>query len=96
MNLTAYITAKDAERDLHWCPCCRERNDASDMDLSNAWEHSQAMRDKFGAACCNACVDDHVLTADGVLMPYADAVQGFDYVWSSQEAFDDAKWRGRE
>ena len=95
MNLQTYITRKDAERDLHWCPCCRDRLDVSDMDLSNAWEHSQAMRAKFGAACCNACTDDHVMTADGVLMPYSDAVQGIDYLWSTQEAFDDAMYRGR-
>jgi hypothetical protein len=96
MDLTAFLNRKDDQRNLFFCPCCRDRLDASDMDLSSAWEHSQAMRDHYGAACCNACTDDHILTADGVLMRYADAVQGFDYTWSSQEAFDDAKWRGRE
>ena len=95
MNLQTYIAAKTAERDLHYCPCCRDRHDQDDMDLSNAWEHSLAMRAKFGAACCNACTDDHVLTADGVLMPYSDAVQGPDYLWSTQDALDEAFWRGR-
>ena len=96
MNLASYITQKDAERDLFFCPACKSRNHPDDMDLSRFWTHSQAMRDHYGAACCNACTDEHVQTADGVLMRYADAVKGYDYLWSTQEAFDDAKWRGRE
>jgi hypothetical protein len=52
-------------------------------------------RDVEVTTCVN-CTDDHVLTADAVVMPRAEAVLGYDYWWSSDEAFDDAKWRGRE
>ena len=96
MNLTAYITQKTAERDRFYCPCCKDRYEPEEMDIANDWPHSEAMRARYGGACCNACTDDHVLTADGVLMRYAEAVVGYDHIWSTQEAFDDAKRRGRE
>jgi hypothetical protein len=91
MNLLAYITAKDAERDLHWCPCCRDRYDADDMDLSGGWEHSAAMKDRFGAACCNGCTDDHLVTLDGVLMRRAACVMGYEGWYSSAEALAEAR-----
>jgi hypothetical protein len=93
--LTEILNRKDAERDQFYCPCCKDRFDADEMDLANGWDHSLAMRAKFGAACCISCTDDRVLTADGVLVPRDDAVVGYDYLWSTQDAFDDAKWRGR-
>lgn len=95
MNLIAHITAKDAQRDLHYCPCCKDRYDADDMDLSRSWEHSDAMRAVYGSACCNACTDDHIVTADGVLLPYANTVQGCDGRYSSHAALADARWEGR-
>ena len=93
--LTEILSRMDAERDRFYCPCCRDRLDVSDMDLANGWSHSQAMRAKFGAACCKGCTDDYTITADGVLMPVADAVQGPDYLWSTQDALDEAFYRGR-
>lgn len=94
--LTAYIMQKDAERDRFYCPCCKDRYEAEEMDLANDWLHSEAMRARYGAACCVNCTDAHVLTADAVVMPRDEAVQGYDFWWSTDEAFDDAKWRGRQ
>jgi hypothetical protein len=88
--LTAYITQKDAERDLFFCPCCKARLDRDDMDLANGWDHSLQMRAKYGAACCIACVDEHCWTEDGVLMRREETVLGYDGRWSSEEALEDA------
>lgn len=95
MNLTSYIARKAAERDQYYCPCCQGRLDREEMDLHREWEHSQAMHDQYGAVCCVDCTDDHIMTADGVLMLRADAVVGPDHFWSTQDALDEAKWRGR-
>ena len=90
MNLQAFLDRKDAERTLFYCPCCRDRYPQEDMDLANDWLHSEAMRARYGAACCKQCTDDHILTADAVVMPKADAVSdGYDY-WSSEDALADA------
>ena len=95
MNLHTYIAQKAAERDQYYCPCCKDRLDRDDMDLHREWPHSQAMHDRYGAVCCATCTDDHVITADGVLMRTEDAVRGIDYLWSTQEAFDEALYQGR-
>ena len=96
MNLIAYITAKDAERGLLYCPCCKDRHDADDMDLGRSWQHSDAMRAAYGSACCNACTDDHFITADGVLVNSDARVwRGSDGTYSSAEALAEARWEGR-
>lgn len=90
--LTEFLNAKDAERDLFFCPCCKDRLDQSDMDLANDWPHSEAMRARYGAACCKGCVDDHLMTDDGVLVSGADSVFcGFDGIYSTAEALQDAR-----
>ena len=92
MNLTTYINARDAERDLHYCPCCKDRLDADDMDLADGWGHAAQMRETYGAACCNACTDDHYVTEDGVMVRQdAQVWQGFDGVYSSAEALAEAR-----
>ena len=90
--LTAYITAKDAERTKFYCPCCKDRLDADDMDLANEWRHSEAMRARYGAACCKGCAHSHILTDDGALVSSAAQVfLGFDGIYSSAEALQDAR-----
>jgi hypothetical protein len=67
------------------------------MDLANKWQHSDAMRARYKAACCKSCTDDHVLTEDGVVMPrdraMRDAAGGYwadeSALWQA-EADDDA------
>jgi hypothetical protein len=90
MNLTAYITQKDAEREQFYCPCCKARLDRDDMDLANGWTHSLQMRAKYGAACCIECTDAHCWTEDGVLMRRDETVLGYEGRWSSEEALEDA------
>lgn len=96
MNLIAYISQKDAERDLHYCPCCKDRLAADDMDLSRSWDHSDAMRAKYGSACCNGCTDTHFITDDGVLVSDDDDVwRGSDGTYSSADALEAARAEGR-
>ncbi len=95
MNLLAHISRMDRQRTGYYCPACRDWHDADDMDLSRAWEHSDAMRARYGSACCNACTDDHLITVDGVLMPVDACVMGLEGWYSSAAALDDARWEGR-
>ena len=96
--LIQFVKQKEAERGFY-CPACRERGlDVSDMDLDNGWHHSLAMRERYGAACCTACTDAHIVTADGVCMP-KDAASFSDYLdayYSSSDAMFDAEEDGRE
>jgi len=74
------------------CPCCDAQLEADDMDLSGAWKHSAAMKDRYGAACCTTCTDDHYLTEDGVAVADGERVLvAFGNVYSSAEARQDAR-----
>ena len=81
------------------CPACGSRGlDTDDMDLGNGWQHSLAMRARYGAACCTACTDAHIVTADGVCMP-KDAASFSVYLdayYSTPDAMFDAEGDGRE
>ena len=92
------ISPKETERGFY-CPACRERGlDQDDMDLGNGWHHSPAMRERYGAACCTACTDAHIVTADGVVMP-KDAASFSEYLdayYSTPDAMFDAEGDGRE
>ena len=91
--LTAYITAKDAERTKFYCPCCKDRLDADDMDLANEWRHSEAMRARYGAACCKGCANDHLMTEDGVCLPRSRAFYShrLDMWFSGSDAADEVE-----
>lgn len=96
LSLIAHINRKDAERDKFYCPCCQDRLDADDMDLASMFGTSKAMRERYGAMCCNGCTDDHYFTEDGVLVSGDDQVfSGSDGVYSSADALEDARAEGR-
>ncbi len=96
MNLLAHIDRLDRQRADHYCPCCKDWLDADDMDLDRRWQHSDAMRARYGAVCCSACTDDHILTVDGVLMPFDATVQGYEGRYSSADALDEARYEARQ
>lgn len=84
--LPATFTAMIDARTKFFCPCCGDRLDESDMDLKRLWRHSQAMRDRYGAVCCNGCTDAHRMSEDGVLLAEGEGVQDCDDAWWSSEA----------
>ena len=91
MNLLARLDAMDAFRDRHYCPCCKDRLHADDMDLGRDWRHSDAMRARYGATCCKTCTDAHMLTADGLCMPrdaacYSDGLDAWFSDYSAARA----------
>jgi hypothetical protein len=95
--MTPQIAHLIAARTMHYCPCCRDRIDASDMDLGMDWHHSQAMRDRYGAACCRECTDAHRMSVDGVLCaPDEGDTDEWGDLWSSQDALDEAAEDGRD
>jgi hypothetical protein len=76
-----------------FCPACTSHGlDAEDMDLHNFWHHSQAMRDRYKAACCKDCTDRHLVTEDGVCMPRDKAMRDAsgDY-WADESALWEAE-----
>lgn len=96
MNLQAYIATKDAERDLFYCPCCKDRFDADDMDLGRTFKTSEAMRARYGSVCCKGCTDNHYFTVDGVLVSQDDEVFcGSEGYYSTADALEDARAEAR-
>lgn len=75
-----------------YCPACKSSGlHRADMDLNNGWHHSQAMRQRYGAACCTTCTDEHRMSEDGVLLAPDEGVQdGWGVWWSSEDALEDA------
>lgn len=93
MNFTAYIDAKDAQRDKHYCPCCKDRYDEDEMDMTGEFADLAAVKARYGAPICWPCAEDHVMTADGVLMPREDAIHSeeLDAWYSSVDALTEAE-----
>ena len=71
--LTSFLNVADLTRTGHYCPACKDWLTAGDMDLAGNWRHSDAMRARYGAVCCVACTDAHVVTVEGDCIPSADA-----------------------
>jgi hypothetical protein len=93
--LTQILNRKDQDRNGFFCPACTSHGlDAEDMDLHNFWHHSQAMRDRYKAACCKDCTDRHLVTEDGVCMPLDKAQYStlLDLWFSSPDAMYDAEY----
>ena len=91
MNLIAHLDAKDAFREQHYCPACKSRLDADDMDLSGEYADLQAVKAKYGAPICWACADNHLVTHDGVLMPREAAIYSAEL--DAYFSGDEALWR---
>lgn len=75
----------------HKCHCCDDdTNHIDDMDTTDFWYHSEAMREKFGGLCCRACVDAYCVTEDGELMPRAKAIMDIDgNYWADRDEMDE-------
>jgi hypothetical protein len=89
---SAFTALIDA-RTKAYCPACQSRCDDADMDVSMfARSLVAAMRDRYGAACCNACTNAHDMSEDDVLLAPDEGVQDSDGLWwSSDEALADAE-----
>jgi len=77
----------------HKCHCCGdETNHIDDMDTTDFWYHSEAMREKFGGLCCRPCVDAYCVTEDEVLIPRAEAIKDEDGgLWSDRDEMYEAQ-----
>jgi formylmethanofuran dehydrogenase subunit B len=91
--LPSTFTALIDARTKAYCPACQSRCDDADMDLTPfRRSHIEAMRDRYGAACCSACTDAHRMSVDGVLLADGEGVQDSDEAWwSSDEALAEAE-----
>jgi hypothetical protein len=98
MNALHTFLANKAADAGYYCPCCKSRGlDADDMDLARGWQHSDAMRDRYGAVCCKGCTDDHVTTEDGITVPRDAAVRdAWGGWWSDGDVLDAAMTEAAE
>lgn len=96
--LIQFINPKETGRGFTCLACGGRGLDQDDMDFKNGWHHSKAMQERYGVACCKACTDAHIVTADGVCMP-KDAAWFSEYLdayYSTTDAMFDAEEDGRE
>ncbi len=77
----------------HKCHCCGgDTYDIDDMDTTDFWYHSEAMRDKFGGPCCRVCVDDYCWTEDEQLIPRDEAIMDIDgNYWADRDEMDEVQ-----
>jgi hypothetical protein len=94
--LPSTFTALIDARTKAYCPACQSRCDDADMDTSMfARSRVAAMRDRYGAVCCNACTGAHDMSEDDVLLAPDEGVQDSDGLWWSSEsalAEAEAEW----